>query len=156
YGELTEQQRKLARYLFLSLIHIAADTADTRRRIIITELLANHTETQATEMEDVLERFVAQRLITADTQTEISTVEISHEALLTAWPRLRAWLDTDRSGLLIARQLTEAATAWSREHRDSAALYGGTRLAMVQDWVAAAGPHAELTPLAREFFDASI
>jgi hypothetical protein len=30
----------------------------------------------------VLSRFVTQRLITADTDT----VEISHEALLTAWP----------------------------------------------------------------------
>jgi transcriptional regulator with XRE-family HTH domain len=150
YDELTEQQQKLARHLFLSLVHIAADTADTRRRITITELLANHDDAQAAGMEDVLERFVAQRLITADTHTETSTVEISHEALLTAWPHLRAWLDTDRAGLLIARQLTEAAVAWHREDRDPAALYGGTRLArldgtavmiesIVRVWVASVG-----------------
>jgi hypothetical protein len=156
YNELTAQQQKLARRLFLSLVHIAADTADTRRRITITELLANHDDALATEMEDVLDCFVAQRLITADANTETSTVEISHEALLTAWPQLRAWLDSDRAGLLIARQLTEAAAAWHREHRDPAALYGGTRLAVTQDWLATAGSPTELTPLAREFLNASI
>jgi hypothetical protein len=39
----------------------------------------------------VLERFVAQRLVTVDA----GMAEITHEALLEAWPRLRAWLDAD-------------------------------------------------------------
>jgi WD40 repeat protein/transcriptional regulator with XRE-family HTH domain len=155
YNELTEQQQQLARRLFLSLVRITADTADTRRRVTTTELLAEHSDAPA-EMEDVLDRFVAERLITADTDTEVSTVQISHEALLTAWPQLRAWLDTDRAELLIARQLTEAAAAWHREDRDPAALYGGARLVTAQDWVKAAGPHAQLTPLARDFLDASL
>ncbi len=45
------------------------------------------------------------RLITVDT----GTVEISQEALLTAWPQLRSWLD--------------AARAWRHTDRDDEMLY---------------------------------
>jgi hypothetical protein len=50
----------------------------------------------------------AARLVTADT----GTVEISHEAVLTAWPLLRAWVDSDRAGLVIGRRLRDAAHSW--------------------------------------------
>ncbi len=107
------RRSRVTRRLMLSLVHVAPDIADTRRRVTTTELLADHGDAQATEMEDALDRFVAQRLVTA----HADTVEISHEALLTAWPQLRTWLDTDRTGLVIGRQLADAATTWRREHR---------------------------------------
>ncbi|MBV8540314.1 MAG: helix-turn-helix domain-containing protein [Pseudonocardiales bacterium] len=151
YDGLTGQQQELARHLFLSLVHIAADTADTRRRLTTADLLAGYGHSRAAEMEKVLSQFVTQRLITADTHT----VEISHEALLTAWPQLRTWLDTDRAGLIMSRRLAEAALTWRREHYDPAALYRGTRLAAARDWVETR-PHADLPPLAREFLDAAI
>jgi hypothetical protein len=83
-------------------------------------------------------------------------VEISHEALITAWPRLRAWLDNDRAGLVVARQLTESAVIWRKENDDPASLYRGTRLAAAREWAEAAGLSASLSPLAREFLDASV
>jgi transcriptional regulator with XRE-family HTH domain len=152
YDQLTPPQQELARRLFLNLVHVAADTADTRRRMTTAELLAGSEADEAAEMEDVLDRFIAQRLITAD----IDTVEITHEALLTAWPQLRAWLDTDRAALVIARRLNEAAAAWRREKRDPASLYRGTRLAAAREWVESARPSADLGPLAREFLDTSV
>lgn len=152
YDQLTTQQQQLARRLFLSLVHIGAETADTRRRVSTAELLADYGDDQAAEMHDVLDRFVAQRLITADRET----IEISHEALLSAWPQLCHWLDADRTGLIIGRQLAEAAVTWRREHRDPAALYRGSRLTVAREWAEAAGPRAELSPLAREFLDASL
>jgi WD40 repeat protein len=152
YDQLTPPQQELARRLFLNLVHVASDTADTRRRVATAELLASCEHGQAAEMEDVLDRFIAQRLITAD----IDTVEISHEALLTAWPQLRTWLDNDRAGLVIARRLTEAAVAWRRENEDSASLYGGTRLAAAREWAETAGPATDISSVARDFLDASV
>ncbi|OLF13497.1 hypothetical protein BU204_27115 [Actinophytocola xanthii] len=151
YNDLSAPERELARELFLSLVHVAPDTADTRRRIAVAELLTGDDDTRLARGEHVLESFIAQRLITAD----LDTVEISHEALLTAWPQLRSWLDTDRAGLIVSRRLSEAATTWHREHRDTAALYRGTRLAAVQDWLETAPVVTHLTPLAREFLEAS-
>ncbi|MFI8816812.1 MULTISPECIES: nSTAND1 domain-containing NTPase [unclassified Streptomyces] len=34
------------------------------------------------------------RLVTIDEET----IELAHEALITAWPRLRAWIEEDRGG----------------------------------------------------------
>src|SRR5262249_45532179 len=136
------------RRLFLSLVHVAADTADTRRRVQTGQLLADQ-GTQAAAMEEVLDLFVARRLITAHTDT----VEISHEALLSAWPRLRRWLDADRTSLVVGRRLADAADAWQREHHDPAALYRGTRLDAAKEW--AAGHTTELRPSTAEFLDAS-
>lgn len=96
----------------------------------------------------MLDRFVAQRLVTADQDT----VRISQEALLTAWPRLRGWLDTDRAGLVIGRQLAEAALSWHRENRNPTILYRRTRLAVAREWIETASPSV---PLAREFLDTS-
>ena len=58
-------------------------------------------------------------------------VDVAHEALIRAWPRLRQWLDEDRQGLLVHRRLTEAAQEWQRSGRDPDLLFRGTRLAEV-------------------------
>ncbi|MFI6503059.1 helix-turn-helix domain-containing protein [Nonomuraea typhae] len=141
YAALSPSQQAMARRLFVDLVHVAADTADTRRRVAIGQL--------PEEMEEVLDRFVAQRLITADTET----VEISHEALLTAWPLLRAWLEEDRDGLMIGRRLADAAATWEREERDPALLYRGTRLAAAREWSA---DQPGLASLDRSFLEASL
>jgi WD40 repeat protein len=82
-------------------------------------------------------------------------VEITHEALLRRWPRLRSWIDEDRSGLLVRQQLEDSAASWAREGQDTAALYGGVRLAAAQAWAADPGHARELTQAGREFLAAS-
>ncbi|RBQ19427.1 hypothetical protein DP939_16060 [Spongiactinospora rosea] len=147
YDALSPAGRETARGLLLELVHIAPDTADTRRRVATAELLARHGGDRSGEAEDVLDRFIAQRLITADADS----VEISHEALLTAWPLLRGWLSTDRAGLVAGRELAATAAAWQRDHHDPDALYRGARLLAAQAWAAGRG----LSPPVRAFLDAS-
>lgn len=149
FNGLSLAQRELARRLFLCLVWVATDMADTRRRASWAELYAACGEDCRDELDAVLDRFVAARLITAGTET----AEISHEALLTAWPQPRAWLDTDRAGLVTGRQLQNAAESWRHESRDPAALYRRTRLAAASEW--AARQSRELPPLVAEFIAAS-
>ncbi|MEZ5231724.1 MAG: hypothetical protein R2749_03310 [Acidimicrobiales bacterium] len=59
---------------------------------------------------------------------------MAHEALLRAWPRLRAWLDEDRDGLRVLRHLTAAAAAWEASGRDAGELYRGGRLEAAEAW----------------------
>ncbi|MBF9131968.1 helix-turn-helix domain-containing protein [Plantactinospora sp. S1510] len=148
YEELVPTQRELARRLFLRLVHVTTDTADTRCRVDTGELLAEYGQ-RAAELEDVLDRYISRRLITADTDT----VEISHEALLTAWPTLRAWLDTDRAGRVVGQRLSTSALNWRREGDDPAALYRGARLAAAQEW--AADHRHELSVTTASFLAAS-
>src|SRR5262245_55451979 len=81
-------------------------------------------------------------------------VDVSHEALIRGWPRLRGWLDEDRAGLRLHHRITEAAQEWQRSNRDSDLHYRGARLVQAHEWRERHGP--ELNPLEREFLDESI
>jgi hypothetical protein len=80
-------------------------------------------------------------------------VDVSHEALIRAWPRLQGWLNKDRAGLFLHRQITKAAEEWQRGDQDEELLYRGTRLVRAQEW--REFNDAELNPLEREFLDES-
>ncbi|MDX6239968.1 MAG: hypothetical protein QOG10_4783 [Kribbellaceae bacterium] len=149
YNELTGAQRAIARQVFLRLVNLGEDAADTRRRISRSEL--EHASSEP-ELGQVVERFVERRLLTADA----NTIEISHEALLVAWPRLRRWIDFDREGLRAQRQLADAAREWRDLGREPGALYQGGRLDGVRSWARQSGRGRELNPLEREFLTASL
>jgi WD40 repeat protein len=99
----------------------------------------------------VLDRFVAARLVTADA----TGAQVSHEALLSAWPRLADWLDADRAGLRLHHQLTDGANAWRAAEKDPSLLQRGTRLALTSEWASEAGRSGELNDYERDFLDAS-
>lgn len=56
----------------------------------------------------MLDALTSDRLLTR----ERHTVEITHNALLRAWPRLRDWITEDRAGNLIRQELEDNAEAW--------------------------------------------
>ena len=56
------------------------------------------------------------------------TVDVAHEALITGWPRLQAWLDENREDLRIRQRLADQATAWIEQDRDEGLLYRGAQL----------------------------
>ena len=81
-------------------------------------------------------------------------IDVSHEALIRCWPRLRRWLDEDRAGLRLHRHITETAEEWNRTNQDDDLLYRGTRLIHAQEW--RERHEVELNPLEREFLNASM
>jgi thiamine pyrophosphokinase len=80
-------------------------------------------------------------------------LDVAHEALIRDWPRLRAWIDADRAGLLTHRRLTDAARDWELLGRDAGALYRGARLGTAQEWVA--GHEDALSALERDYLAGS-
>ncbi|MFI1869160.1 nSTAND1 domain-containing NTPase [Streptomyces jumonjinensis] len=142
YAELTETEAETARALLLRLVAPGDGAPDTRRRADRAELDASPLAART------LERLIAARLLTADGDE----VELAHEALLTAWPRLRGWIEKDRERLRRHRRLTEAAQAWEELGRDPGALYRGVRLTLARETFAAAG----LTDSERAFLEAGV
>ncbi|HEX7308903.1 hypothetical protein [Lentzea sp.] len=136
--DLDEPARAAARQLLLRLVRVGDDTQDTRRRSSRHSLLEASTNLAATER--ALEVLTRARLITLDA----ATVEITHEALLHAWPRLRGWIDEDRAGNLTRQRLEEDAATWSAQDRDSSLLYRGARLEGVRQ-------QQDVTTVAKEF-----
>jgi WD40 repeat protein len=145
YSELTHTQRTLARQVFLQLVHVGDDTADTRRRLSVNDL------PPGSDVRDVLDLFIRQRLITASADD----IAITHEALLYAWPRLRGWIDADREWIQFRDQLGAAARAWQESGHDPDDLYRGARLLTVRDWAADPGHSDSLSVLERAFLQAS-
>ncbi|TMR96960.1 NACHT and WD repeat domain-containing protein [Nonomuraea basaltis] len=127
WNGLPKAGQDIARRLLPQLVHVGDDQEDTRRRVPRDRLAEDD------DLERVIEAFTRARLLTADA----AHIEISHEALLVAWPRLREWIDVDRAGLRVRQQLTEAATTWQDDGRDSALLYRGSLLAVADEWAAA-------------------
>lgn len=147
YADLTDEERELARRAFLRMVTID-DIAVTRRRVTPLELA--QLDDGAGRVRAVVDRFVAGRLVTADA----TAVGISHEALLSSWPRLRDWVDADRDGLRLRRQLTDAAETWQAAGRDEALVLRGSRLERAREW--GATHSGELTRPEQDFLDASV
>jgi WD40 repeat protein/KaiC/GvpD/RAD55 family RecA-like ATPase len=136
-------QRAACRRILLRLADPDGVSSDVRRRAPRTEPVSGPTE------ETVLTALIDRRLLTASEDT----VEVAHEALLREWPRLRSWLEEDREGRRVHRQLADAAAAWQADRRDDAGLYRGVRLHAARDW-AAAHP-GDANPLETEFLASS-
>ncbi|HEX6342982.1 XRE family transcriptional regulator [Umezawaea sp.] len=145
YTALETDQRALARQVFLRLTALGDRTEDTKRRLARGELDTDDVDTQV-----VLDRLAHARLLTLDQDA----VEIAHEVLIRAWPRLRGWLNENRDGLRTGRQLTEAAATWDLLARDPDSLYRGTRLDAAAEW--AARDEVRLSSREREFLTASL
>jgi DNA-binding SARP family transcriptional activator len=143
YDGFDPHQQAIARAILLRLTEPGEGGDDVRRRARRSEL----GEDEATAR--VLSSLVARRLLIADEHT----VEVAHEALLREWPRLRGWLEEDREGRRLHRQLAQAASQWVAHGRDPEQLYRGARLAAALDW--AKGHDPDLNQSEREFLEAS-
>ncbi|MFE5540034.1 XRE family transcriptional regulator [Streptomyces sp. NPDC056519] len=143
HASLSPRQQRIARQVFVHLIALGEGTEDTKRPVAREEL------NQDADTATVLARAARLRLLTLDD----GRVELTHEALIRGWPRLRGWLTDDRERLRLHRRLTDAARAWEALGRDSGALYRGTRLDLARDLAAART--VGLTPGERAFLEAS-
>ncbi|WTF40714.1 WD40 repeat domain-containing protein [Streptomyces sp. NBC_01604] len=127
YTRLSPAEQDAARVVMLSMVRVGDSQDDVRQPTDRDALIQAHTAA-----EGVVEAFTGARLLTADAEH----VEISHEALLRAWPRLRGWIDDDRAALRTRQQLTDAAELWADGGRDPGLLYRGTALVLAEE----AGP----------------
>ncbi|HEV3361981.1 MAG TPA: hypothetical protein VG247_34650 [Pseudonocardiaceae bacterium] len=133
FAKLSPAAQYAARSVFLRLVALGGEghhIEDTRRRVARSDLL--RVAADPTAVAAVVDTFTQGRLLTQ----ENDTVEITHEALLRAWPRLRDWLNTDRAGSRVAQELEDTALAWDRNRADTAILFRGSRLESARTWAA--------------------
>ncbi|MFI2213498.1 DNA-binding protein [Streptomyces sp. NPDC020141] len=147
YAEFTPERQELARLILLRMITPGDGSQDTRRPVAPAEL--DFGDPARTLL--VVERLARARLLTLDD----TAVDLAHEALITAWPRLNAWIEEDRERLRAHRRLTEAAHAWNDLGRDPGSLYRGARLDAAREHFAEPARRATLTPVELAFLTAS-
>lgn len=143
YEQMPTEQRHMLRALLLRLVTPNPEGEPVRsrvpRRLVATD----------PEHEQIVERLIAARLVTSNEDD----VELAHEALARAWPRLREWLDTDVDGQRTWRHLSIAADAWDAMGRPHSELYRGVRLVQALEWRDRAAP--DLNAIEARFLDES-
>jgi hypothetical protein len=149
FTTLSPEQQTIARRVFLRLTQPGEGTEDTRRRATMMELqtTAEDAEMVAAVVQTLAD---ARLLVTGEDQQ----VDVAHEALIRGWPRLRGWIEEDRTALRTHRRITEAAEEWQRLHHDAGALFRGALLTGAQEW---RERHTDdLNMLEQAFLDASV
>ena len=136
YEALDQRGRRATKQTFLRLVTLGEGRQDTRRRVARSELDALEVEREAIDI--VVDTFGRHRLLTFDREpsTREPTVEIAHEALLSAWGRLRTWIDDAREDLRQERGLARAAAEWRGSDGDTSFLMRGARLEQLETWAA--------------------
>ena len=125
---MIREERELVRETFRHLI-----TADGTRGVIARRDLC--TILEHARAEAVLERLIDARLLVASEGLDApDRIEIIHEALLEAWPRLRGWVHDDREGARLRDQLRSAAQQWHDRNRPSGLLWRGDALGEYRRW----------------------
>jgi predicted Ser/Thr protein kinase len=112
------ERTPIVRELFRNLV----TAQGTRASRDVQELLSIFPkEDERRAAEEVLRVLVAARLLTAYE----TSIEIIHESLLSAWPRLVHWRNQDEGGALLRDQLRQAAQVWQDRGRPDDLLWTG-------------------------------
>lgn len=135
WSELSEGAKVAARHVFLNLVTLGEGTEDTRRRVLLSEL--RRLSHNPSDVQDVIDRYAAHRMLTLDLDpiTRGPTVEISHEALLRQWERLRTMVSDARFDIRQQRDLSRAAQEWKGSLRQDEFLLSPGRLARIEEWL---------------------
>ncbi len=143
------------RHVFLRLVSLDDDSTSvpTRRRTLVAEV---EELDQRGRVQRVLDTFGRHRLLSFDRDpvTRGPTVEISHEALLTEWAKLREWIEAARDDLRTHRHLAVEMNAWLASGRSGDFLLQGGRLDSIAAW--SQTTTMGLRPPEHEFLDASL
>jgi WD40 repeat protein/class 3 adenylate cyclase len=154
FATLDETGWEACRQIFLRLVSLGEGTEDTRRPVPRSEIVSVGADVRSTTA--VIDSFGSSRLLSfdRDTRTGVPTVELAHEALLTAWGRLRGWIDEARDDVRAERRLAIATKEWGDAERDRSFLVSGSRLEQFDAWRKTS--RISLTPEEGEFLDASL
>lgn len=128
FGGLDATGEQVARPLLLRLVKVGANSAGDARRAVGRAELTSGLDPAAAPV--VVQVFTENRLLTAS----VDAIQITHEALLRAWPRLQAWLDNDRASNPLRQHIEDAAAEWQRSSGDASQLYRGARLQGATTW----------------------
>lgn len=79
-------------------------------------------------MREVADAFVAARLLVTNEVAGMTTIEVSHEALIREWARLGGWLREARDDLPIQTAISKDVAEWEKRDKPKDRLYRGSQL----------------------------
>jgi WD40 repeat protein len=131
------ERQSIVREIFRNLV-----TAEGTRAVRdVDELLTVFPEDQRADADSVLRTLIDARLLTSyeahatePGQTAGRRVEVVHESLLSAWPRLVRWRTEDEGSAQLRDQLRQVAHLWEEKGKPDDLLWTGTSYQEYQVW----------------------
>ncbi|MGW7541516.1 nSTAND1 domain-containing NTPase [Streptomyces sp. NPDC054770] len=131
WADSTEQT--ILERIFIQLVRPGAQL-DAGERAPDTRRVADRDQFSAVE-QALIQRLATTRLVVSTRQpTGIHTVELAHEALLRAWPRLAAWVEANRDFRLWQEELRTALRAWENASHNPSRLLHPAQVEAAQEW----------------------
>lgn len=127
--QMSQAEQLLVREAFRHLV-TSEGTRAVLTRPELLQLLDNHNEGEA-----VLEKLISTRLLVAtEGEKGLERIEVVHEALLSAWPRLVKWRQEDAEGARLRDQLRAAARQWEERGKPKGLLWRDEALTEYKLW----------------------
>jgi WD40 repeat protein/serine/threonine protein kinase len=128
-GQMSQEEQRLVREVFRQLV-----TSEGTRAVLTRSELAQVLGS-GSHGEAVLERLIGARLLVAsEAEGGVERIEVIHEALLSAWPRLVKWRQEDTEGARLRDQLRAAARQWEERGHTKGLLWRDEALTEYQLW----------------------
>lgn len=149
--------RSVAERLFRAITTMSANGVAVRRGVKLGEL-----ETALGAPPEVLRRIIerfreeGRSFLMPPAAVALApdeTIDISHECLMRAWPRLKGWMEDEARTAAVARSVENAAKEWRSHEREVSYLFRGAQLAEARR--GADRTRAPLSEDARAFLEAS-
>lgn len=129
FTKLSNQDQRKVQQIFLRLVRPGEGEADTRRRATLGEVGAEE-HRLAKQLAD--ERLLVTSQFAGGGE---ETIEVSHEALIRHWDRLKGWVDADRRFLLWQQRLHTSIGQYEENPKDAGVLLRGFPLTEALEWL---------------------
>jgi len=129
FSKLSHEDQRKVQQIFLRLVRPGEGEADTRRRATLGEVGAEEHHL-AKQLAD--ERLLVTSQVTGGGE---ETIEVSHEALIRHWDRLKGWVDADRRFLLWQQRLRIVVDQYEENHKSADLLLRGFPLTEALEWL---------------------
>ncbi|MEV4396470.1 serine/threonine-protein kinase [Nonomuraea sp. NPDC049607] len=149
YTMLDPAERELVPEVFLRLVTVDEAGELSARHAELAELVEGRGPHEVAAVRRILAVF-GYLLARQD-----GGVRLARPALPQAWPRYRRWIETNRDGLAVHRQILAAARRWETAGRRDGDLFQGSSLENALEWAATARRDITLSPVERDFLSAA-
>ncbi|MEU7891794.1 WD40 repeat domain-containing serine/threonine protein kinase [Nonomuraea sp. NPDC049152] len=149
YALLDAAERELAPEVFLRLVTVDEHGELSVRHAATAELVEGRPLPEVAAITKILKVFGY--LLGRDGEA----IWLARPALPQAWPRYRRWIETNRDGLAVHRQILLAASRWDSSGRRDGDLFHGSSLENALQWAATARRNITLSPAERDFLEAA-
>ncbi|MGN9843919.1 protein kinase domain-containing protein [Nonomuraea sp. H19] len=148
FGLLGAEERELVAEVFLRLVTVDEQGRLSGRRAAVSELVEGRPLPEVSAITRILEVFA----YLLGRQGE--EIWLLRPALPHAWPRFRRWVDANRDGLAVHKQILSGARRWQQAGRRDGDLLQGDSLENALQWAATARRNITLSPPERDFLAA--